>query len=535
MRSTYSFQIITLVFCLTIVAYFPALDVPFYLDDFQSVVDNSVIRSINLTALSQSFPLREVGYLSFALNYATTELDLGALHLTNILLHIMAGLSVFSLTLLVTKSAKVEETKANYIAIISTILFLFSPVNSQAVIYIVQRLAVIVAIFYIFCLITYIKFRTETIPWKKSLWLLLCLCSFFLGLHSKQNIVTLPLVILVIELLLIKPQSMAKLPKYLISAFMACLLFWLFDFILETNFFAKIDALTREADRITRWEYFTHQVTAIWIYTFKFFIPTPLLLEYSSTPLTWSDNVTWFSFLGHIIVLTFAVKRVEKQSLYSALIFSYYLAHFVESSLIPISDLMFEHRAYLPNVFLAILTALTMHKLLVFKKWLPLFTVAAVAGVFSVLIIQRINLWKEPIEFYRHEIVYTADNARIYGALGALLAQNREFREAEQWYKAALQVGAETKHLQSTTVIHYLKVLIQNDQISKASRVGVQSLNMLDKPKDKADVLLLLANLKAGQGLCSFSEGLAARAINIYPKYSQIPEIGCVDSKFGIE
>jgi tetratricopeptide (TPR) repeat protein len=188
---------------------------------------------------------------------------------------------------------------------------------------------------------------------------------------------------------------------------------------------------------------------------------------------------------------------------------------------------MFEHRAYLPNIFLSIIAALLVCRLTFFKFWLPTFTMGVVVGVFAFLIIERINLWKEPMSFYRHELVHTADNARAYGALGTLFAQRGEFIEAEKWYKIALQVGVETKHLQAVTVINYLRVLIQNNQIPQASRAGVQSLAMLTKAQDKADVLILLSKLKAEQGLCQFSDGLRARAVKLYPPAANYPLVKC--------
>jgi tetratricopeptide (TPR) repeat protein len=526
-RSTYLYT--SLLLLLTFVIYAQALNVPFYLDDYDSIVNNEVIRSINLPALSQFFPMREVGYLSFAINYQLTNLDVGSFRLTNVILHSCMGGLVYLLSLALFKYASYERQTKHVIATVAMGLFLLSPLNSQAVIYIVQRLAIVTAIFYVVGIIAYLKFRLASNPRHKLSWVLLLIASFALGIHSKQNFVTLPLVILALEFFVINPKSMEKLPKYFVATFFFALLVWLADFLLQSNLLNRIDALTTEAERVTRWEYFTHQLTAIWIYIIKFFVPSPLLLEYSSTPWTWSNDVTWYSLMGHIILLTIAVKLSKKQPVIAVLIFGYYIAHLVESSFIPISDLMFEHRAYLPNVFLAILCAMAIARLAQYKKWLPVVMTIGISVASSFVIAKRIDLWQEPIELYRHELTYTADNSRVYGSLGALFAQQGEFKKAENWYKGALEVGLNTGHLQASAVIHYLRVLIQNDRIPQASRIGVQSLNILDKPADKAEILLLLARLKAEQGLCGFSDGLVARANKVYPKSIDKPEIECIE------
>jgi tetratricopeptide (TPR) repeat protein len=520
-----------LVLSICFFSYYSSVNVPFYLDDSASIVDNPAIKTIDISLLKEYFPLREVGYLTFAINYAISGADLAPLHLTNVLLHLLMGGAVFFLTLSLMKVGVVEESKAHYIALMSMTLFLLTPINSQAVIYIVQRLAIIVALFYVFGIIAYIKFRTTKVIRYRVLWAVLGFISFFLGLHSKQNIVTLPFAILVVEFFLIKRESLYKLPIYIVVLFLSFLSIWLADFILELEVIQRIDEFTKEADRVARWEYFTHQLTALWVYMIKFFVPFPLLLEYSSTPYTWSDDITWYSLIGHIIILGAAVKFGRERSIITVMIFCYYIAHIVESSFIPISDLMFEHRAYLPNTFLAIIAALVLNQLAQYRKWLPVVTMLGGVSVFSFMLMERVERWKYPIGFYRHELTYTADNARIYGALGALFAQKGEFRKAENWYKGALQIGLETGHLQSTTVIHYLKVLIQNNRVPQASRVGVQSLNMLSKPADRADVLLLLANLKAEQGLCKFANGLAARAARIYPDSADRSVNQCIERK----
>ena len=256
--------------------YYPSVDVPFYLDDFDSIVDNLVIRTVDIAALNQSFPLREVGYLTFAINYAYTESDLAPLHITNILLHLLMGGGVYLLARELINIAKIEAVKPNHVAIMAMAFFLFSPINSQAVIYVVQRLAIVVALFYTLGIISYIKLRTSHVIWQRSLWFVICLGSFFLGLHSKQNIVTFPVVVLVIEFFLIRPERLSKLPKYIVTSLLVGLMFWLADFIFRTGILNQINALTQEADRVTRWEYFTHQLTAIWVYIFKFIVPAPL-------------------------------------------------------------------------------------------------------------------------------------------------------------------------------------------------------------------------------------------------------------------
>ena len=60
-----------------VVVYGKTLDVPFYLDDYSSIVDNPLIYDRgSLQELWQYAPLRIVGYSTFAVNFSLNHFNL---------------------------------------------------------------------------------------------------------------------------------------------------------------------------------------------------------------------------------------------------------------------------------------------------------------------------------------------------------------------------------------------------------------------------------------------------------------------------
>lgn len=514
-----------------ICVYYPSIDAPFYPEDFGALVDNGAIQNIDWSALAQYSPMREVGYFSFAVNYYFSELDLTHLHATSIGLHVLMGFSVYCLSISLLKYTEYEQTKGRFIALIAMVLFLFSPINSQAVIYIAQRSVILSAIFYLLTMIAYLKCRWAVELKYKLLWFVLGVALFTLCSHSSSDAVTLPLAIVVLEVFFVKPKNMEKLPQYAVVLFLCLLSLWLADFLLQANIVKGFGVLIEEAGYVTSWAYCTHQLTAIWIYTIKFFVPSPLLLDYSTVAYSWSDDVTWFSLIGHIVILTLATKMRGRLPVITVLVFCYYIAYLAESSFVTTANLMFEHRSYLPNVFLVAIVSIGLYQLARIWQWLPVVVLVSIASASSYAISERIELWKDPVELYRHELTYTEDNPRSYAGVAVAYAQQGRFGQADKWFKITLQVGKETGKLQVISVLRYLNTLKEKEQLAKISSSGIRALNVLVKPKDKAELLFYLADDKAEAGLCSFANGLRTRAIKLYPEYADKQAKECVSKQ----
>lgn len=513
-RSTLLLLLIIVCF---VFSYVPAIDAPFYLDDQNSIVENTHIQSVNISELTQFFPGREVGYFSFAINKLLSGLDVISLRITNIAIHLIVAISLYWFARIVMAQLRANDLVARRVALVAGSLFLLSALNSQPVIYVVQRLTLLSALFFMLTLVCYIYFRTKPNP-GKFIWLLFTCVFFYLGIHTKQNFFVLPLAVLVIEWCWLSPNGAPKFLKPLgVVVVAAGVGLHFFDFYFQLGVLDMVDAASRETYRLTRWQYFTHQLSAIFMYQWKFIIPYPLLLEYSSTPTTWANWITWLALCFHIGVIGAAIKYKSKQPLIAALILIYYVAHLIESSINPISDLTVEHRAYLPNLFLAFALAVIWNRIFDSKRRLAiaLLVVMLTTNIFALQ--ARSKEWADKETFYRKELKYTGDNSRIYAEISNLFVEQNRLRVAQRWMKHAITIGLETKHLQGTTVVKYIQLLVANNKIALANRYAVLGLGVITLPQDRAIIYYEIAKLKASQGLCDASNSFVenARKLNV--------------------
>ncbi len=74
----------------TLVCYGHTLHVPFYLDDFSSIVENPVVQNWGgWRELWDYAPLRVVGYVSFAVNHHFGQFQVAGYHVVNIVIHFL--------------------------------------------------------------------------------------------------------------------------------------------------------------------------------------------------------------------------------------------------------------------------------------------------------------------------------------------------------------------------------------------------------------------------------------------------------------
>src|SRR5213083_1897364 len=133
-------------------AYGHTLDVPFYLDDFSSILENSLVYHWQgFAALRAYAPMRVLTYASFALNHRWGGFDPVGYHLVNLAIHFLAGVAVYGFTRGVLRTPHVEGSVSPSVRagvpLFVSLVFLLHPLQTGAVTYIVQRLASMAALF----------------------------------------------------------------------------------------------------------------------------------------------------------------------------------------------------------------------------------------------------------------------------------------------------------------------------------------------------------------------------------------------------
>lgn len=479
---------ITLLFIITLLLYANSIYAPFYLDDYPSIVENQAVHSLdNLQAIWNFSQARFIGYLSFAINYSDNNTTI-AFHLFNISLHFLNAVALLFLVRGLLQATN-NTQQLTLLPLLTALLFLVAPLQTQAITYIVQRLASMAALFYISSMTFYIYARLK----KKWLFFIPVFIFALLAFFTKQNSASLPFALLLIEILFFHTFMREHLKKYFIFSAIISIIF-IFSLLTLSGFdLAELNKITRDPQtigHITRIEYFSTQLTALWHYIYLFFVPLSLHIDYD-----FPIQHSFFSFnvlialLAHITIITLAILFRKKQPLALFAVLFYYLAHSVESSFFPIFDVFFEHRAYLPNLGLALLTALTLIFLLEKSKQIliaSLIIILLLTG-FAFLTYQRNALWNNPIELYQEETRLSPEKERVWASLGKYYLKQRMYKEALQSYGKALNLGRDgnTLHALPTTLLNTYFALLYTGQFDKAiymeSLVPIKKLTRHDK------------------------------------------------------
>ena len=466
---------------LTFVLYQHALNSGFFLDDATSIRVEPLMLQPDILPLYEKFKLRFLGYLSFWLNYQISGEDPAAFRLVNFVIHAVNGLLVYVLSYrLFALSGDTESEKARYrwAALLVAALFIAHPLQTQAVTYIVQRLASLMTLFYLAALISWLEvFRSRSFG-ARAIWLTLFASSFLASCYTKQNAFTLPIVLILMELLIFRRLT----ARHWSAIGVIGLIFAVGTFAFVPDLWVTVDRLTRETPDITRWEYLTHQWVVLWLYLGKVIWPYPQLLDYGVTLYSFDTWMFALAGVGHLVVLAAAVAVSRKLPLITFGVLFFYVAHSVESGFIPIRDLVFEHRNYLPlfGVFFsagAALVACACRYPMIVKhaRWISI----AILMFFAQATWARNQMWAEQETLLKQDVIHNPENVRALYNLALWYQRNDRYDLSMETMKALVRANNGQLNLLHATT--YVATLIDLQLFDLA-------LNLLDK--------LLEANMK---------------------------------------
>ena len=417
------FYLLVIIMAATL-AYLNVGNVGFYLDDYSSIVNNPAVQGpFNLDAVITAHKSRLVPYTLLALQNDYFAASPEGFHYTGLVIHLLMTTLLFLIGDKLFSLSKLS--KAQGLAGVAALVFAVHPQNSQAVIYIVQQTAIYVAIFYLAALYCYIKLREQGNNKKCIVWLGLVIAFALLAGLSKQNAVTLPLAILLLEWCFYQ-----KWQKHIIILYTIFALVGVSSIILLTHFdlselITYIDSSTKETEKISRSSYFLSQVNIVADYIIQFVFPTGLRLEYDTDVANSFYDLNIIAVCLHLLLLSFAVLLRNRIPVFTFGILFYYLAHLVESSFIPITDLVFEHRTYLPNAGLilasiGLLAAVQKNAKPIFKNVLAAIMLI-ILGIFVLLTQARVEQWADQKSFYENETKLSPESPRAYSELAKML------------------------------------------------------------------------------------------------------------------
>ena len=348
---------------LGVIIYSNTWHAPFELDDDARILKNNSVHDIrNISAIwKENMKTRFLPNLSFAVNYTLGQDQVLGYHLVNVAQHVLNAFLVYYLIILLLSAPKVQrcyaEDARQFIAVLSGLVFLAHPLQTQAVTYIVQRMSSMSAFFYLFAIIFYLHARIK----NKNLFFLPSVLMVVGAMFCKETAITLPIAILLIEGLFFSPFEEKK--KFIFR----CLLFGSTFFIIPYLISLRMSRSESVPDVLTVKDYFLTQLNVICTYLRLFVLPINQNLDYDyPTAHSLLEVRVAFSalILFSLILLGWFLRK--RNPLIAFSLFWFFLTLAPESSFVPISDVINEHRMYVPLLGCAIFLAGGLH--FVFSK-----------------------------------------------------------------------------------------------------------------------------------------------------------------------
>ncbi|MCX6245735.1 MAG: tetratricopeptide repeat protein [Bacteroidetes bacterium] len=442
---------IFIILLLGIIIYSNSFQCSFQFDDLYQIINNVKIRNLaDFSTIWNSSPNRPVAFLSFAINYHFNQFDVRYWHLVNLAIHLINALLVWWLTLLIFSSPVIKDQKIathkKLLAFATALLFVSHPLATQSVTYIVQRMTSLVALFYLFSLVLYVKARLS----EKGMIVRILLfagsfISAMLAMRTKENAFTLPFVLLLVEFFFIRIRKLSiNFRDYrvilLILVFLGIIL--IIPLRYSLSIFKPIIPAGHPESALTPYYYFLTQLSVIVKYLQLLFLPVNLNLDYDFPVSTSFFQIrTLLSFLFLASLITVAVFLFKKQRIISFGIFWFFITLSVESSIIPINDVIVEHRTYLPSIgfFLVIIAAL--YFLFGDKyKWGAMGILFIMAGSCSYLAYERNKVWKDDLSLWNDVVSKSPGKPRAITNRGLAYANREQWDMAIEDYSRSLQI-----------------------------------------------------------------------------------------------
>ncbi|MEW6416508.1 MAG: tetratricopeptide repeat protein [Nitrospirota bacterium] len=457
---------ILLVVTFSLIAYSNTFHVPFQFDDLREILGNHIVKNLKYFINLSTHSTRYIGYFTFALNYALHGTNVAGYHIFNFAIHIANALLLYWLIVLSFRTPVLKESSlkdsSKLIALFSALFFACHPVQTQAVTYIVQRLASLATLFYLFSIISYSKARLSLqevqSKTKSLLWFILSFCSAVLAMKTKEISFTLPVVIILYEFVFFKAKFKRRI-LYISTLLLTMLIIPLSLIGISKplgDIIGDVSEVTRLHTNISRWDYLFTQFRVINTYIRLIFLPINQNLIYDY-PIYHSffDLRVFLSFLFLLSILILGIYlfyRYRKTAPHTAIIsfgiFWFFITLSVESSIIPISDVIYEHRIYLPSIgfFIAFVTFIIgiRNRLktvmpVIGRTIIPMLIVIAI--ILSGRTIHRNTIWKDEMTLWSDVVKKSPNKAGPRNNLGIAYDKKGLVDKAIEQYQMALKLN----------------------------------------------------------------------------------------------
>ncbi|NIM28555.1 MAG: hypothetical protein GTO67_01165 [Gammaproteobacteria bacterium] len=437
----------------TVLAYVPGLKGVFVFDSVERVVRNDTLRTESMAprellgaayAGQADYPRRGLAYVSLALNYylAGGRFDPFAFKLTNLVIHLLNGLLVFTLARLVIArwwqlgfpDARPHSAPAlAMMACLAAGVWMLHPIQLTSVLYVVQRMTSLSATCVLIGAIAYLIARARLEQGRRYCFALMyggVVGGTLVGFFFKQNALLLPAFVAVLELFLfewraLSPGARRGLAAFFVATLVIPLIAGLAILISGTESTAGSYAF-RDYDMRER---LLTQARVLFFYLGLLALPDIRRLGLYHDDIGASAGLlepwtTLVAVLGWTVMAILVVWGARRRAPWAFAVVWFLVGHAVESSILPL-ELVHEHRNYVPAIGVWMAFAFYAGGVWENAKRLRALLLPAIVGFVAALALithTRAQAWRSPAALMEslarhHPASYRAANGYAFNSI----------------------------------------------------------------------------------------------------------------------
>lgn len=342
-----------LIAALILISYSNTFRSEFHFDDNPSIVENQGIRHLTMDSfLSQFAGTRPIVNVSLWINYQLSGLNVIGWHIFNIGFHIANSIFVY---LLILWTLSLPSLRARYgararrMALFGALIFALHPIQTESVTYIISRTELLATFFYLATFLFFIK----GVNTRKSRYYVAAFFTSLLAMGSKEWAVTLPATLVLYDFLFIAEGKPTGILSRGMAYFLVALPWGFVAYNMMTSNLSGAGFGISGQNSITPWTYLLTSLNVEWTYIRLLFLPINQNLDYTfPVAKTLFEFPTLLSLFGHAVVVAASLWLYirKKWTLVPFGAAWFYITLSPTQSFVPILDVIFEHRLYIPSV-----------------------------------------------------------------------------------------------------------------------------------------------------------------------------------------
>ncbi len=420
--------------------YSPTLDAPFLFDDHylpyaEPGMGEAPLRvwlSLNRPALM----------LTYWLNYRSAGDSTFAYHAVNLLFHLANGWLVFLIVRKLLEYTAAEARRKELIAAFCGALFLFHPLQTEAVAYVASRSENQSVFFFYAAFAVFLYRRSPEIGLPATVGVL----ALFAGaVATKEHTAVFPALLLLTDYYWNPGFSFRGILRnwrlYVPLAVLGAL-----GLALIWRVLGAADTAGFRVEGLPWHVYLATQCKVIWIYLRMLVWPAGQSIDHAYPPAAWSDPLVWAGLAGLLATAAAAWRLRKRFGVISYGVFVFFLLLAPTSSVVPIKDTLVERRLYLPMVGVLLAAAGLLARWRARRAALA-GALAAVVLVAGAVAYRRNLVWTDPVVLWEDTVRKSPHNPRAHFQLAFAYYTGGRCQEAAAEYERVAELEAESYRL----------------------------------------------------------------------------------------